>query len=1494
MIDTNMPWKETALAIRRIFACAFLLTILLGSSHAYSQSPALRIEPSDTTLHLGQSCEIRLIIDNAVNLGAFEFELAALQSIIRIDSIELGDFLGSTGRIILPVGPRIGISGDSVIVRFGGLSFGTAPGPSGKGVLAKFTIFTQAIGSTALDLRNVVITNTLGQSQTPRGINDGRLTVLGDAVDPALSEVMAVPDLVAADTVCWLLVKVIPRDAGGNTLPVGQIVSLSTTAGTLIGTIKSNNDGSYTQRLYAPSQPGNGIVTATVNGIVIQQRPQVVFTPKPQRAVSVLPGEQNVLWGSEFEVAIHADSVCDLGSFEFSLAYPNGILEFVAAEPGDFPGSSGRNVIPTTPRFAPAGDTTMVTFGSFSIGAARGPDGSGALARLRFRATGLDTAQLAITRALLTTSEGKGLSVGQIIGGRVNIIVDAMDPKLSLIFAEPDSIPADGISISVITVVPRNASGDTLPPGLPIELSTTTGRWQDPGASHKDGTYTRTLIADATPGEANLSATVNSEPLEHTARVVFFEVPTRVLAIAPSDTTVFLGRRFGVRIGVENASQMAGFELRLRLPNRIVQADSVWLGDFLGSNGRSVQLVGPVFQNLGDTTEVSFGAFSIGVESPPSGKGVLAHFQLAPVSLDTATLELSDAMIVNPVGERQLPLELRHGRVVVAPSPVDAANSIVRAEPESLPANGRTFTTITVIPRNAAGDTLPPCQKVEIDLIPGLGSWVDEVNCHDDGSYTRILQAPLSAGQTQIEARVNGVAVTQRPTVVFTPANSTSMRLEPAPHAVLVRNGFELELVIENVTDLGGFELTVGFLSRILRYDEVKPGSLLASGRRQFFLIDSVSNPTSDSTVVRIAGFSVGNQSGVSGSGVLVRLAFTASAIGVTGLDISGVVLVNPKSEILPFAAATPGLVRVIAGVIDPILSTVAAEPDSGPADNVFCSNITIVPRDTSGLLLGPGANVVLTEIGTGELRGPVIDHGDGTYSQKLCATLQPGVSVATVVVEGVTLAQQANVRFKQVPTIFARVGSSEQNAGDTFWVNVGVLGASSIEEKIAKVHFALRFDEFDRLYCVQDGVRPGDFLGPPHEIDFFYDPLCESGKVVFDISRRYSGAALADSGTLAEVQFKSDRFVTDSTCVNFSITELNVEDSLGNPIHLLDGSFDICIRGPLVWPGDTNNDGIVNQADWLPIGIYYGQTGPARLSASTTWFGQHATRWQTDPATFADGNGDGEVNSFDQTVVLANWGMQPGMLNAASEFRYLSALEGGEGVLVLAVEKAIRSAEWIVNVIADSVATLQGLAFELTYPAGELEFASVAGNDSWGSDAQLFHRDDETAGQIGFAICSRHSLKTSAESAFAARFRFKPRNHVAAEQIMPRFEVREVVAVNANGNWIELQGVALGAENQAGVLPSDFLLEQNYPNPFNPGTSISFVLPHSSRVTLTVYDVLGSVVRKLVDELRPAGRHILVWDGKDMHGKEAPSGVYFVKLKAESMVKTLRAVKTK
>ena len=100
---------------------------------------------------------------------------------------------------------------------------------------------------------------------------------------------------------------------------------------------------------------------------------------------------------------------------------------------------------------------------------------------------------------------------------------------------------------------------------------------------------------------------------------------------------------------------------------------------------------------------------------------------------------------------------------------------------------------------------------------------------------------------------------------------------------------------------------------------------------------------------------------------------------------------------------------------------------------------------------------------------------------------------------------------------------------------------------------------------------------------------------------------------------------------------------------------------------------------------------------------------------------------------------------------------------------------------------------------------------------------------------------------------------------------------------------IPTGVDGESPVL-AKLSLGQNFPNPFNPTTTLAFTVPaDAGRVTLTVHNVSGQVVRTLVDGELAAGPHSLPWDGTDGSGHALASGVYFARLSAGGQARTAK-----
>ena len=86
---------------------------------------------------------------------------------------------------------------------------------------------------------------------------------------------------------------------------------------------------------------------------------------------------------------------------------------------------------------------------------------------------------------------------------------------------------------------------------------------------------------------------------------------------------------------------------------------------------------------------------------------------------------------------------------------------------------------------------------------------------------------------------------------------------------------------------------------------------------------------------------------------------------------------------------------------------------------------------------------------------------------------------------------------------------------------------------------------------------------------------------------------------------------------------------------------------------------------------------------------------------------------------------------------------------------------------------------------------------------------------------------------------------------------------------------------------PEVFTLHQNYPNPFNPLTNISYDLPEDGLVSVNLYDMKGTLVKTLVNDVQSSGYKTLKWNGTNEKGQKVSAGLYLYRIEAEGFTDT-------
>ena len=123
-----------------------------------------------------------------------------------------------------------------------------------------------------------------------------------------------------------------------------------------------------------------------------------------------------------------------------------------------------------------------------------------------------------------------------------------------------------------------------------------------------------------------------------------------------------------------------------------------------------------------------------------------------------------------------------------------------------------------------------------------------------------------------------------------------------------------------------------------------------------------------------------------------------------------------------------------------------------------------------------------------------------------------------------------------------------------------------------------------------------------------------------------------------------------------------------------------------------------------------------------------------------------------------------------------------------------------------------------------------------------------------------------------------------------------EQAQVEDDGSIAFREGIAFLQSLLAMLIPEETALLPNYPNPFNPETWIPYHLANPSEVTITIYDMRGTIVRQLNLGHQHEGYHTsrsraAYWDGRNAVGERVASGIYFYQLQADSLSYSRRMV---
>jgi photosystem II stability/assembly factor-like uncharacterized protein len=453
---------------------------------------------------------------------------------------------------------------------------------------------------------------------------------------------------------------------------------------------------------------------------------------------------------------------------------------------------------------------------------------------------------------------------------------------------------------------------------------------------------------------------------------------------------------------------------------------------------------------------------------------------------------------------------------------------------------------------------------------------------------------------------------------------------------------------------------------------------------------------------------------------------------------------------------------------------------------------------------------------------------------------------------------------------------------GTPFWVEVKVGDLIPVTD-LAFISFYLSSNQSFCTYVDSTAIhgpfltKPAPSIGTIIPSSVYWKPDAQTVSITLQWQLK---PGMSGQGVVAKAQFTTPTTITTASEVKFSITNIRAMNSDGNSIDLAPGlaTVHVIVGGGEVWPGDCNNDGAVNAADILPIGVYYGQMLGMQNQPGMVWRGYLREGWSADVGKkklLADANGDGTVNSADVLAVGLNYGKthQPVVLGKTVSPQL------ADGVLQVgsAENKAALAGTLRIPITLKSSKPVYGVAFNLKY--GTNSSSNV-------SSVKLLRVDTASSMLGGGLMVSRISNEESlAEIGLTQTQGVGATRGVVLNLVFDApskdplwVEVSNVTGNDEHGNAVNLSGSVFRSDAEgapgSSSIPTENALLQNYPNPFNPATSIRFQLSDASMVSIKMFDILGREVVTLVNEERAAGSYTVRWDATGV-----PSGIYCCRL---------------
>jgi hypothetical protein len=334
-----------------------------------------------------------------------------------------------------------------------------------------------------------------------------------------------------------------------------------------------------------------------------------------------------------------------------------------------------------------------------------------------------------------------------------------------------------------------------------------------------------------------------------------------------------------------------------------------------------------------------------------------------------------------------------------------------------------------------------------------------------------------------------------------------------------------------------------------------------------------------------------------------------------------------------------------------------------------------------------------------------------------------------------------------------------------------------------------------------------------------------------------------------------------------------------------------IIAQFPEIWPGDTNNDGVVDETDVLPLGFYWRSSGPVRAVTGSEWQAMPAVGWIPLNSTFADTDGSGTINQSDLLAIGLNFGNTPGAAEPETEPDDPGpASVQSNAIFTFSPFDAGKMLE--IDLIAKEEKDVLGVSYSYTIHGGMHNTMEVrnAQPGSWavnGFDDNILRFQRQSGEKISGAVVFKGQAE-SGKTTHLITLRIAALENLEEPLSLGNFTMKyigsdglitKVDNFDTNFRVVTATGIERASNPE---IPAEYRLGQNYPNPFNPTTLINFDMPYPGDVRIDIFSVTGQHILTLVDEFRQAGSHSIKFNASHL-----ASGVYLYRMQTAGMILT-------